>query len=99
MATLPIPPMRWMHIDPLMGPGFQPTRRYPAAGKYKRVSPLRVDDSEFEISVIWRSRNGPPLHLCMIAPPFRFDFDRHQAIPTLSSSHCMCSLLAPAIAA
>jgi hypothetical protein len=53
--------MRWEHIDPLVRPGFQPTRWDPATGKYKRVNPLRVDDSEFEINVIRCGCYGLPL--------------------------------------
>jgi len=81
-SLFPLSPVRWVHLDPLVGPGFEPARRNAAARKHKGVRPLGVDHRQFQIGAVWRGLNRLPFHrrswaayghraLIFIKPPAR----------------------------
>lgn len=61
-SLFPLSPVRWVHLDPLVGPGFEPARRNAAARKHKGVRPLGVDHRQFQIGAVWRTSNRLPFH-------------------------------------
>ena len=69
--------MRGVHFDPLVGPGFEPARRNPAARKDEGV-PFLIDHRQFQINVVWRSYDGLPFHGRMVGSPATSALDPHR---------------------
>ena len=70
--------MRGMHLDPLIGAGFEPPRRNTAAREYKRVYPFGVEHGQFEIKFVWRGCYGLPFHPPIIGQLAAIGLDPHQ---------------------
>jgi hypothetical protein len=68
-----------VYLDGRLGLGIDPAVNVTPARKYQRVYSIAVNNGQFEIDAIWRSRYGLPFHLTTIDQLLGRTVDPHQS--------------------